>query len=200
MNHISVRECESCGFVFPRQHKLTTEAWTENPVSSGKQEPKKEYSCQVYRVYYSRHKKNSSPDSLKVEYYLHGFEKPSITEWVCIEHKGWVNEKAKTWMRNRLTTKNGTLPNTVGEFLERFKEFRIPEFINFSKNPNSSFYDFNSYSMVSIENAKNCNVVCENPKISEPPKAKDPVVSGFMDALKKKKEKQFIDFDDDIPF
>ena len=58
------------------------------------------YWAEVLDVVYARHKKEGSPDSLKVTYLLGTHE---ISEWVCIEHAGFARKKALKWLKARLS-------------------------------------------------------------------------------------------------
>ena len=58
----------------------------------------------VSRVAYAIHRKESKPNSLRVDYFC-GFLKVA-SEWVCFDHIGFARKKAEQWWRQRLITAN----------------------------------------------------------------------------------------------
>lgn len=86
--HAASRECVSCGYVFPEPElKHDTRAYNGAMLSSQIQP----VTMPVDRVTYTRHKKNGSPDSVRVTYWS-GL---TITqEWLCFEHEGYARNKA----------------------------------------------------------------------------------------------------------
>jgi DNA repair protein RadD len=55
----------------------------------------------VTDVRYSIHKKDGSPDSLRVDYYS-GLRRVA-SEWVCFDHTGWARGKAEQWWQKMTT-------------------------------------------------------------------------------------------------
>ena len=52
----------------------------------------------VTEVRYQRHRKDGSPDSLRVEYY-DGFVRVA-SEWVCLSHEHYARRKAEAFWSN----------------------------------------------------------------------------------------------------
>mgnify|MGYP000902693134 CR=1 FL=1 len=75
----------------------------------------------VTDVIYHRHRKDGSPDSMRVEYWS-GL-RCVAKEWICFEHGGFARAKADNWW----TWRGGpNLPRTTGEALERSPALRTP--------------------------------------------------------------------------
>lgn len=65
-------------------------------------------------VRYSRHIKDGSPDSLRVDYFS-GLRRVA-SEWVCLEHSGFAGAKASSWWARR--SPRNFMPGGVGQALE----------------------------------------------------------------------------------
>lgn len=116
--HASARVCDACGFVFPRNHKLATSAYTEEVMA--KSEPQIEM-FKVDKVSYSVHTKPGRPPSLQVSYYC-GLR--LFREWVCLEHDGYAGKKAREWWRARADEEP---PETVEEAAKRADALLVPK-------------------------------------------------------------------------
>lgn len=117
--HCSVRICDFCGAAFPIKQKLVVEASTDALIASS--EVRTEL-FDVTRVTYAEHHKEGKPPSIVVSYYC-GLRR--FREWVCLEHVGFAQHKARGWWRER-TTVAGPLPVSTGEGLSRISELRTP--------------------------------------------------------------------------
>lgn len=110
--HASLALCPACGYQFPppeEHQKLTAEASSEELI---KRELPKIDVYNVLHITYSRHIKQSSPDSLKVTYFT---GMTTFTEYVCVEHSNFAGKKAREWLLesapnpNEVTTVNEAL-------------------------------------------------------------------------------------------
>ncbi len=112
-----LRVC-ACGFAFPKP-KLNheNEADTESKVIS---EPEP---FEVKEVYFSRHTKresNGKPDTLRMDYICvrdeeGNMNEVTISEWICIEHEGFAQGKAKKWWSER---SQAPFPESIDEGLD----------------------------------------------------------------------------------
>lgn len=131
MVHASVRVCDNCGYEFPRYTKITQTASEAELIRSGLPETKW---VKVMGAFYSRHKKNGKPDSVKVTYQC-GLRQ--FTEYIFPEGKG---DRFFKWWKERSVA---PVPKTVTEFLELLEYIRKPAEIrvNFS----SKYFDILNY-------------------------------------------------------
>lgn len=128
-NHSAARFCggkpyptnEGCGAEFVFKTKLVTSAGTAELLSSD--EPVIE-TFDVSKVMYHKHTKIGSKPSIKVSYYV-GLKR--YTEYVCLEHQGYVRTKALNWWRQRHGTEP---PKTVDEALLYVSQLRAPKKIH----------------------------------------------------------------------
>ena len=114
--------CADCGYVFPEEpaHAATASA---KPIM------RDEAACQAYddlHVSYAEHHKPGSPTSLRVSY--HAGMRVVAREWVCLEHQGFANSKARLWWRQRAGSQVEP-PATIAEALLRTDELRTPSTI-----------------------------------------------------------------------
>ncbi|MES0340706.1 MAG: DEAD/DEAH box helicase [Candidatus Humimicrobiaceae bacterium] len=94
LHHPSVKVCNACNYEFIFTEKIKTTHGREEVVQK-----QKEIWMSVTDVHYKIHRKNGSPNSLKVTY-LCGIR--SITEYVCYDHTNWkVKNKANHWVNMR---------------------------------------------------------------------------------------------------
>ncbi len=98
----SLLECPNCGAQL-REEIAQTFATASNAAILAAQRTVRTAVYQITNVTYGIHKKEGSPDSLRVDYYA-GMLKVA-SEWVCFSHGGWAREKAKAWWMKR--TMNG---------------------------------------------------------------------------------------------
>lgn len=118
LNHASARYCIYCGEEFHFQTKITTSSSTQDLIKGDL--PQVEV-FPVSHVEYESHQKHGRPTSLKVTYYC-GLRK--FSEYVCLEHEGNVQNKARRWWRD--ATMGADVPMTVANAITRSKEIRAP--------------------------------------------------------------------------
>lgn len=116
-NHASARFCFVCGEKFTFETKLVSVSSSFELMSSG--EPDIRW-YDVQNVYYSRHTKEGSPDTIKAVYQC-GLE--AFTEWVCLEHNGFPKHKAHNWWKQRHWSEP---PETTEEALDIIRDLRKP--------------------------------------------------------------------------
>lgn len=94
-NHASVTHCCYCGAEFTFQVKIKTTAASDELLRG--EAPLVEV-FKVDHITYSRHEKAGRPPMVKVTYYC-GLR--SFSEYVCIQHDGFAQRKARQWWRER---------------------------------------------------------------------------------------------------
>lgn len=118
----ATRVCPRCGFDFPPPApvQLAPSALLA-PVMAREKLPPKWWD--VTSVEYSRHepKDPAKKATLRVDYKYH-FQRVA-SEWVCIEHDGFAQEKARTWWADHL---GGAFPGSIAEALERAESLEQP--------------------------------------------------------------------------
>lgn len=123
-----IKQCTSCGYTWPcdprprdddGRQKLVSDSSEKNIL---KNEPRY---MTVSQVAYSRHKKNGSPDSMRVTYVGNVFLDDPVSEWVCLEHSGYAGQKARSWMQQRLTDPM-KCPDNVSEALDISSQLKVP--------------------------------------------------------------------------
>jgi DNA repair protein RadD len=101
----AIRTCPACGWDIPKQElerieKVERERRMHGDKASSKsilsQEPE---TLKVDSVFVSRHCKEGSPDSLKVQYRC-GLS--MFREWVCLDHPGPAGSKSQSWWKQRM--------------------------------------------------------------------------------------------------
>jgi DNA repair protein RadD len=128
---IAVMTCPDCQHQFPAQAPHAPTA-TFADILSQRFAPRIE-TFTVDRVAYSRHQKEGKPDSVRVDYYSN---LRRFTEWVCFDHDGYAQDKARTWFNQRSSKlkgwgANGCYPST-DEFLSKVTQsnFMVPDSID----------------------------------------------------------------------
>jgi DNA repair protein RadD len=94
-NHASVTHCSYCGAEFSFQVKIKMTAASDQLLRGDA--PVVEL-FKVDHITYSRHDKAGRPPMMKVTYYC-GLR--SFNEYVCVEHDGFAQRKARHWWRER---------------------------------------------------------------------------------------------------
>lgn len=117
-NHASARFCINCGEEFKFQTKIIATASTDELLRSDAAIV--EY-FNVDYVIYNLHNKEGSPPMIRVSYFC-GMQK--FDEWICLEHSGYAQKKARDWWRQRHATKP---PLTTAEALRYTAELRPPK-------------------------------------------------------------------------
>jgi DNA repair protein RadD len=121
----AVRKCSNCGWEIPKIEAERMEAEDrERKMHEAKAAQRNILGSEpellvVDAVEVHRHKKEGSPDSIRVEYRC-GLS--HHREWICLDHPGFAGRKAREWWRNRF----GDPVPTVNEALEdMFLNYRI---------------------------------------------------------------------------
>ncbi len=112
--------CPHCRHKFPVNNSPAhdAEASTESPLSEYK--PPVEH--EVLDVSYFTHEKNNKI-SMRVVYHTGVMD--SVSEWVCIEHGGFAEQKARQWLKSMLPP-GYPVPDTVEECLDLKSEYKKP--------------------------------------------------------------------------
>lgn len=114
---IGARECKDCGHIFPEpEPKIERTSSTDaimNLTAVDDWQPVRDFAL-------ARHVKDGKA-SLRVEYLVGS---RVVKEFVCLEHTGFVRQKAVAWWNANAGT---APPSSVAEALERIAEVRVPE-------------------------------------------------------------------------
>lgn len=105
------KECE-CGYLFPATALPKYEESADDKALLSFDSPVVERNVDM--MGFSRHRKEGSPDSLKVTYYS-GFYSIVAKEWVCLEHSGRPRVMAINWWRQWMGTPT---PKTVTDAIQ----------------------------------------------------------------------------------
>ena len=108
-NHASVTHCCYCGAEFSFQVKIKQTSSTDEVLRG--ESPVVEV-FKVDHITYSQHEKAGRPPMVKVTYYC-GLR--SFKEFVCVQHDGFAQRKARQWWRER---SEGVMPTTTAGALE----------------------------------------------------------------------------------
>ena len=120
-NHASARFCVHCGQEFPKFLNIVETAATDELIADGKREVNW---FDVTRVTAVLHRKQNSPDSMKVSYYC-GLRR--FSEYVCLEHTGFPQRKARKWWADRTgALVADEIPSTVDYALSLFNTLPVP--------------------------------------------------------------------------
>jgi len=122
--HLSVMECPECGYIFPTKARHDETASDADILSKWK----KPEEINVLEVRYERHQKAGKKDSLRVDYYINFYQKYS--EWIFVEHEGFLKEKAKKWLKMMTNCDI----DTIEKALKFSNNFRKPKKIIVNKN------------------------------------------------------------------
>ena len=107
-----VRSCPNCGWIIPkeeierkesveREKRLHEEEASRRAILG--MEPE---TIEVSDVSVARHRKNGSPDSIRVQYRC-GLS--VFSEWVCLSHGGYPEQKARKWWWDRFGNESKTI-------------------------------------------------------------------------------------------
>lgn len=211
-HHVSVKVCPECGFEFPVNQVLRTEASSAELVSAtnplGLPVPKKvEKEFKVYGVHQMICTHNvgkdkadgtKKPDTMKVAY-RSGYT--TLNAWICFEHPegNFARRKAEQWWRDH--GGQGAAPTTVAEALELADTLTKPKFINVwanTKFPEITAYDFEGTRFEPIDLTDLNNIKPRELHEPEP----DPMPPQQADDMSKPLEigGEYYYDDDDIPF
>lgn len=179
LNHISVRNCEECGYEFPPPERIQTNPSENELVLDLNNMPPREPVYEVIEVdsmITSYHKgKPGKLDTMRVDYY-DGSRRTSA--WVCIKHEegSWARRKAEDWWQIH---GGEDCPTDLNEAVVKSKDLMCPMFIkvkHVGKFPEIVDYDFRG-------TAFNPPPELGGPPLKKKVKKLDPVID-----------------DDDIPF
>jgi len=104
--HASVRLCPECGNEFKFRSRLHQTASTDEIIKANLPQVEE---FKIDHITYSDHIKQDRPLMMKVSYYS-GLR--VFSEYVCFEHEGFAQNKAKTWWRERTGL---NFPNSTAE-------------------------------------------------------------------------------------
>lgn len=93
-NHLRAATCHYCGHVFPVAEKIVEKPEQQKAVMK----ETVTYTVTGWRV--KRHAKPGKTPSMRVVYDVEESFFP-VSEWVCVEHKGYAREKAEKWFTER---------------------------------------------------------------------------------------------------
>jgi DNA repair protein RadD len=125
--------CPACGWEIPRQEIERLEQVEKERRLHGKKASNRSIlstqpeTLKVDEVYVQRHKKDGSPDSLRVQYRC-GLR--MFREWVCLDHPGYAGQKARAWCLKRLGLTKGGAPS-VDDILQNL--FLSQEILEWTK-------------------------------------------------------------------
>jgi DNA repair protein RadD len=116
---LAARSCPVCSFAWPFKEEPPKHEATADAVSAIVSKGAPAW-IEVDSIRYYVHRKDGSPDSVRVEYQC-GFT--IHKEWVCFSHQGFARTKAESWWCGRSAT---PIPTTTEDALARIKEVREP--------------------------------------------------------------------------
>jgi len=120
---LGVNPCPSCGFEWEGNaiavEHAKVAAW-ESPIDLEANKPR---TCAVTGWHFREHQKEGRPISLRVDF-LCGMR--TFTEWVCLQHGGYAEKKAKRWWATHALDASKPPPDSVAEALTRTDELELP--------------------------------------------------------------------------
>jgi DNA repair protein RadD len=129
---LATRTCPSCGHEWPVKEELPKHEATADASSAILSRGGPTW-VDVNRARYYVHRKDGSPDSLRVEYDC-GFVVHK--EWVCLSHYGMARSKAESWWQRAAGTR---IPSSTEEAMLRTAECRAPSEI--AIRPSGRFFE-----------------------------------------------------------
>lgn len=134
---IAAKECPDCGSPFAEVAPIRHEAKASDaPIMSDQPAPTK--LVEVLSTKYKKHENPAKPlPTLRVDYVLSQLADvpvSSISEWVCFEHEGFPRGKAVSWWKERVSTGEDPIPETIDEALTRTDELREAKKIEVQKD------------------------------------------------------------------
>jgi DNA repair protein RadD len=131
-NHISAKVCCSCDAPFVFKQKLVAKAGNEELIRG---ELPIIQTYPVMNVTYTKHKNhfNDKPPTLKVTYFTNGL---AYNEYICLEHDGFANKKARIWWRKRYIgyILGGQVPLRIDQALQYVNSLKVPKLIKVHVN------------------------------------------------------------------
>jgi DNA repair protein RadD len=113
-NPASATECLDCGYLFPEPERIKHGTRASAAAVLSSQQESMFATVPVSEVRYRLHRKEGSPDSLRVEYYDGVLRQAS--EWVCLSHIGYARRKAEVWWQSRSTI--DAIPSSTEQAVE----------------------------------------------------------------------------------
>jgi DNA repair protein RadD len=113
-NAASATECLDCGFLFPEPERIKHGIQASAAAVLSSQQQDNFEVRPVTEVRYRVHRKEGSPESLRVEYYDNMLRVAS--EWVCLSHSQFARQRAERWWRQR--SKIDAIPGSAEEAVE----------------------------------------------------------------------------------
>lgn len=108
----ATKQCPECGALFPENQVRLEELSSEYAALSTHKKPILKM-FEVRSVTFEIHRKEGSPNSIRVDYYgsLEGdssfnaiFNERIVSEWICVEHEGYAKQKARYWWESNTAT------------------------------------------------------------------------------------------------
>ena len=118
--HISLSQCNFCGYEFPAPENITITASSEELIRDSKKKKVKTEIFPVSQMNFTRHKKIGKPDSVRVDYYC-GFKRFSV--WVGFEHQGYMQRAARMWWYKNAKNPVDAPPKKTNDLLENFRKW-----------------------------------------------------------------------------
>ena len=113
-NPASAPVCIDCGYQFPEPERIKHGIQASSAAILSSQQDTMYNTKPVSGVRYSLHRKQGSPNSMRVTYYDDMFQVAS--EWVCLGHEGFARRKAEAWWRQRSLI--DAIPSNADEAVE----------------------------------------------------------------------------------
>lgn len=110
MNPVSATRCGECGECFDLDERYQSHQTIAS--QSAILSPDKPIEWEVDRVTVKAHEKPGKPDSLRVTYWPVAGAADGVNEWVCLEHDGFANRRARQWWIRRF---GEPVPKSVDE-------------------------------------------------------------------------------------
>jgi len=153
-------KCPICGWIIPKQEiekleQKERERRMHGDTVSNKSILSTEPSVhQVDDVYVSRHTKIGSPDSLRVQYRC-GLE--MFTEWVCLDHVGYAEQKARMWWERIFGSKAIKKLPPIGRRVDYALSMLILRLAILDKTNTITIIKEGKYNKITGYNMKICN-------------------------------------------
>ncbi len=129
---LNARSCPTCSHIWPEKEGPPKHEATADAVSSIMSKGAPAW-IEVDDVRYYVHRKDGSPDSMRVEYHC------GLTvhkEWVCFNHHGFARSKAETWWRARSAS---AIPSKTEDALRRTSELLDP--VSIQVRPSGRYFE-----------------------------------------------------------
>jgi len=114
--HPATNPCPECGYTWTRELKHQAQAQAAAILSTQLPPPPPPVRYAISRVAYSKHLGKSGVPTLRVDYFAGLLRVAS--EWVCLEHTGYAQQKAVSWWRNREPRPMKICPTEIQQVLD----------------------------------------------------------------------------------